>query len=129
MGGLNFFCNNLLRFSPRHSEISSEALAEAKCAGLPLSDPCPRRRQAPSFGSRGFARLSDPYEISVSLEFLVLLFQDKSTGIEIFVDFFFAVTPNAELPHSLPFLKDQKRKQKSLSLTTLFLSNELVSSE
>jgi hypothetical protein len=73
--------------SPRHSEILSEALAEAKCAGLALSDPCPRRRQAPSFGSRGFARLSDPYEISVSLEFLVLLFQDKSTWIKIFFNF------------------------------------------
>ena len=28
---------------PRHFEISSEALAEAKCAGLALSDPCLRR--------------------------------------------------------------------------------------
>jgi hypothetical protein len=35
--GHNFFCGELLRFSPRHSEISFEALAEAKCAGLALS--------------------------------------------------------------------------------------------
>ena len=76
---LSLLVSSSLSPLPRHSEILSEALAEAKCAGLALSDPCPRRPRAPSFGSRGFARLSDPYEILVSLEFLVLLFQDKST--------------------------------------------------
>ena len=55
--------------------------------GLGAKRPLSEAPPAPSFGSRGFARLSDPYEISVSLEFLVLLFQYKSTRIEIFVDF------------------------------------------
>ena len=59
------------------SEISIETQVAAKCDGLLLSDPC-LRSAATSFGSRGFARLSGSWEISVSLDFSFFLSRKRT---------------------------------------------------
>ncbi len=63
----------------------------------------------------------------------LLSWRDKKVIIETIGDeqtapFASATTLNSYLPHSLPFLKDQKRKQKSLSLTMLLLQRLFLAS-